>query len=305
VTFVATHSSHVLRGILEMATNVTVIRLTRRNKQFNARLLTQEALDNALRPKTRAEAVLDGIFAKGVVLVESEGDREEYQAAAEALEDFPSREVHTVPVGGTGGFAQPLRFYRLLKIPAAVIADLDTVCDLEKIETICRLLGPGPDDVARNMSALRDLVARIRALPPTVAPEEITADLKGLSEQSWSWDRGDDCVLRRKLNEIEGTLKRIRKLKEGGIAVYQDHPDISARLQELVATFARLGLFFVPVGELEDWVKHLMDDVPKNSTSKTDRAAIAADRIRAAPDKSGDIWDFVREVLTFLRMPSD
>src|SRR5262249_37642609 len=125
VTFVATHSSHVLRGILETGQRVTVIRLTRRNREFSGRLIAEQELVNAVRnPRARAEAILDGIFSKGVVLVESEGDREEYQAASEALEDYPSREAHFVPVGGTGGFAEPLRFYRSLDIPAAVIADL-------------------------------------------------------------------------------------------------------------------------------------------------------------------------------------
>ena len=84
VTVVATHSSHVLRGVLQTGKRVTVIRLTRRKKQFSGRLIAErELVDNLRNPRTRAEAILDGVFSKGVVLVESEGDREEYQAASE------------------------------------------------------------------------------------------------------------------------------------------------------------------------------------------------------------------------------
>jgi hypothetical protein len=46
-----------------------------------------------------------------------------------------------------------------------------------------------------------------------------------------------------------------------------------------------------------------MGDAPKGSKSKTDRAAIAADRIRATSEKRGDIWAFVRAVLDHLREP--
>jgi hypothetical protein len=304
VTFVATHSSFVLRGILETGKKVTVVRLTRRNREFNGRLVGEKQLVDALRnPRNRAEAILDGIFTKGVVLVESEGDREQYQAASEAIGDYPAREVHFVPVGGTGGFAEPLRFYRSLNIPAAVIADLDAVCDPDKITTITKVLVASPADHQGLLDKLRSVVQRIKALPPPITEENAKVRLRQLSEEAWDWKAGGDNVLRRKLNELEGQLKRVQKLKEGGIAAYADHRDIQEALEKVVAEFGRIGLFFVPVGELEDWVKDLMADTPKGSKSKTDRAALAAARIRAAPDKFGDIWAFVRAVLDYLREP--
>jgi hypothetical protein len=302
VTFVATHSSHVLRGILETGKKVTVIRLTRRNREFSGRLIAEQELVDAVRnPRARAEAILDGIFSKGVVLVESEGDREEYQAASEALEDYPSREAHFVPVGGTGGFAEPLRFYRSLDIPAAVIADLDAVCDTDKISTISSVLGPNPTELQEAIGQLRSVVQKVKSLPPPITEEQAKLRMKEFSEQSLAWSQGDDNLLRRKLNELEGQLKRIQRLKEGGIEAYRDHPEIHAGLQAVVETFARFGIFFVRVGELEDWVKHLMKDQPKGSASKTNRAALAAEKIRAATEKKGDIWAFVQSVLDHLR----
>jgi ABC-type cobalamin/Fe3+-siderophores transport system ATPase subunit len=306
VTFVATHSSHVLRGILETGRKVTVIRLTRRNKKFTGRLIAEQELVDAVRhPRTRAEAVLDGIFSKGVVLVESEGDREEYQAAAEAIEDYPAREIHFVPVGGTGGFAEPLRFYRSLDIPAAVIADLDALCDANNIAAISKALVRSPTDVRDSIDKLQSLVQQIRSLPPPITEDDAQARLKRLSDKSLNWKQGDDNVLRRELNELEEALRRIQKLKEGGIDAYVDHSEIHALLKEVVAQFVQIGLFFVPVGELEDWVISLMFDKPKSGTSKTDRAAIAADRIRAATNRTGDIWEFVQGVFDHLQERSE
>ena len=127
VTFVATHSSHVLRGILETGRKISVVRLTRCKSGFRGHLISNEDLRNVLRnPRTKAEAILDAAFSKGVVVVEGDGDREEYLAASEAVADYPAREVHIVPVGGNG-FAEPCRFYRSLEVPVAVVTDLDTV----------------------------------------------------------------------------------------------------------------------------------------------------------------------------------
>jgi len=44
-----------------------------------------------------------------------------------------------------------------------------------------------------------------------------------------------------------------------------------------------------------------MSNVPEDNISKSDRAAMAAERIRAASDKTGDIWSFVSSVLDYVR----
>jgi hypothetical protein len=298
VTFVATHSSQVLRGILETGKRITIVRLTRRDKQFSGRLIAEEIVSEVLRnPRARSEPILDGIFSKAVMLVESEGDREEYQAAAEALPDYPAREVHFVPVGGTG-FAEALRFYRTLGIPVAVIADLDAVCDTDKIVALARLIDPGEREL---IESLRAVVQKIKSLSPPITEEAAREALRALSEEFWVWKQGGDNILRRRLSELVNQLRRIQKVKDGGIEAYRDHPDIHANLTEVVEGFRRLGLFFVPVGELEDWVPELMKDYPKGSVSKTERAAIAAEKIRVAGVREGDIWEFVRGVCDYLR----
>jgi predicted ATP-dependent endonuclease of OLD family len=303
VTFVATHSSYILRGILETGNQVTVVRLTRDNKRFSGKVIAEgELIDRVKNPKNRAESILDGLFSKGVVLVESEGDREEYQAAAEAIADFPAREIQFVPVGGTGGFQEPLRFYRCLNIPTAIIADLDMLCDTQKVTALASTLAKETDDINATNQKLRILVDKIKSLPPPITELDAAQTLKQLSETSRNWKNGDDNVLRRQLNDLEGSLKRIGKLKEGGVSSYKDNAEVQSLLLDLLERYAQVGLFFVPVGELEDWVKTLMVDVPKNSKSKSDRAAIAAELIREATDKSADIWSFIKGVLDFLQI---
>jgi hypothetical protein len=301
VSFVATHSSHVLRGILETGTCITVVRLSRQNGKFKGRLVNEQDLRNAVRnPRTRAESILDGVFSKGVVLVESDGDREEYLAASEAVEDYPSREAHFVPVGGTGGFAEPLRFYRTLNIPAAIIADLDSICDTDKVCQFVKVAAQTPADADILIQQLRNVVQRIKALPPPITEDAVKERLKELSEEPLRWAQGDDNAVRRKLNELEGQIKRVQRLKDGGIEAYKDHPEIMDGLQTMVDAMRQLGLFFVPVGELEDWAKPLMADYPKGQVSKSERAVVAGERIRAAKEKNGDIWVFVRGVLDLL-----
>jgi hypothetical protein len=109
VTFVATHSSHVLRGVLETAKDPQILRLTNHKTHFVGNLVPKAELDGVMKnPRVRAEAILDGIFAQTVAIVEADGDRAVYQAALEGV-GVPHKksEMHLVPVSGTGGFAIP------------------------------------------------------------------------------------------------------------------------------------------------------------------------------------------------------
>ena len=167
-TFVATHSSHVLRGILEISRKVTVIRLTRQGSCFKGHVVSNEKLRSVLRnPRTKAEAILDGAFSKSVVVVESDGDREEYQAASEAVADYPAREVHIIPVGGTGGLADTCRFYRSLDVPVAAVADLDAICEPDKFIATLQALEQDPNQIDEVDVKLREVVQKVKAIPPT------------------------------------------------------------------------------------------------------------------------------------------
>src|SRR5205085_6843833 len=89
-TFVATHSSHVLRGALQTAEHLQIVRLTRRGQEFRAHLVPKNVLAEILKRSTvRAESVLDGIFSQAVAIVDADGDRTVYQAAwGTLIDDF-------------------------------------------------------------------------------------------------------------------------------------------------------------------------------------------------------------------------
>lgn len=304
VTFVATHSSHVLRGMLETGERLRIVRMTRIARTFQAHMLDENDIRHAVKnARTRVEAILDGLFAQAVVIVESEGDREVCQAASEAVKDYAAREVHFVHSGGTGGFLEILRFYRTLNIPVAVIADLDTLADVPKVAEAVRTLSPDGKGDEGFVTTLRDLVNDINQLPPAPTPDEVKAELKAIAELPMNWKGGDDNVVGGRLNKLVNLIKRLQKLKDGGINSYNERPDIQARLRSAVETAKSFGLFFVEGGEVEDWVTHLMKDYPKGAElSKLERAIIAAERIRNAENKTGDVWAFIEAVLKFLHL---
>jgi hypothetical protein len=252
-TLVATHSSHVLRGVIQTAQHVQIVRLVRRDGQFLAHLVPASDLAEALaRPTLRAEAVLDGIFAEAVVVVEADGDRLLYQAAWETLGDDFRMDLHFSTVGGTGGIADTCRLYRSLRIPIAVIADLDMLVDTASMVRVLETLVDDKTVKASLVESCKKIGEAVRCLPPTVSPGKVAKELSAIRRHRMDWAKRDDVEIRRQLRQLTTDIDRMRRIKKGGVGAYSGA--LGTRLKALLERLAVFGLFLVPVGELEEWL---------------------------------------------------
>lgn len=139
-TFVATHSSQILRGVLQTAEDLQIVRVTRSQKGFSAKHVDSALLEEAMRkPTVRAETVLDGIFAQAVTIIEADGDRIVYQSTWEVVGQNRGFDIHFTAVGGTGGIADTCQLHKMLGIPVAIVADLDLITDVEKLKVVLRV----------------------------------------------------------------------------------------------------------------------------------------------------------------------
>jgi hypothetical protein len=278
-TFVATHSSQILRGVVQSSKDVEIIRLTRVNGRFAAHRLAADELVLALsKPTLRAESVLDGIFSESVVVLEADSDRLVYHTAWETLSKEVRLDIHFAAVGGTGGIADICRLYRTLDIPVAVIVDRDIVADFERLHRI--LIAQISEELAKPLIEKAKIVAEeIRKCPPTIDPSEVKRRLDEISKLPAAWENNDDDKIRQKLTAISQELHRMRRLKSGSLSTLPQN--IANPLGELIELLKAVGVFVVPVGELENW--------------------LAALRIQAIGPATGDIWDFLRDVGAYLQ----
>ena len=296
-TLVATHSSHLLRGVLQTARKVQIVRLTRRDRVFAAHLVPASELAAALsRPTLRAEAVLDGIFAQAVVVVEADGDRLVYQAAWETLHDDFGIDLHFSTVGGTGGIADTCSLYRTLRIPIAVIADLDVLVNADRMS---RVLDQLVADSTIKEQLLRDaskVSEAVRSLPPTMSAEDVAKELALIAESRMNWALQDDVELRRRLGRLTNQIDRMRRLKNGGVSAYEG--ELQSLMIGLLNQLQTHGLFLVSVGELEEWLADREVGVSKSDKRAWSNAA--AQLIQQSGKQEGDVWNFVASVGRYL-----
>ena len=296
-TFVATHSSPILRGIVQTARTLQIVRLTRSSSGFAARRVDSSVLAEAMKkPTVRAETVLDGIFAQAVTIIEGDGDRIVYHAAWEKVGGERNFDIHFATAGGTGGIADTSQLYRVLGIPVAVIADLDVVTDVDKVRRILEKLCDSSATVDLLMNDVVTVADAIQKLPPTVSENEASNQLRDLSSKKLDWSAGDDRALRDGLSALGNSLNGMRRVKTGGIPVLP--PEISTPLRAIVEKLAAHGLFLVPVGELEEWLSEC--GIAASKQKKWAWANEAAEFIRTNLARDDDIWEFISKVGDFL-----
>jgi hypothetical protein len=280
---------------------VQIIRLTRSEGRFSAHLVPAEALSEALRrPTLKAESVLDGIFSQAVVVVEADGDRSVYQAVWETL-DRMRLDVHFATVGGTGGIADTCGLYRTLRIPVAVIADLDMIVDEARISRVLASLIPTQLVRDKLVAACTDVASAIRQLPPTIVATDLQSELVGIAARRMDWSQRDDVDLRRTLRDLSNRLDRMGRLKRGGLAAYDGA--LRHRLENVITELRQHGLFLVPVGELEEWLAGYSLGVSKSDKRAWSNAA--AELVQAKGRQDGDVWAFVEAVGQYLIAPLD
>jgi hypothetical protein len=305
-TVVATHSSHVLRGILETNSQGQVIRLTRVGSTFQARKLNAELLQQATsRPRSRSEAILEGLLSDGVVLCEAEGDRIVYESTYRTLQDR-RLDIRFVASEGTGGFADPLRLYSALKVPSTVVADLDFLAKDGELKKVLTELGTPQGQIQELCERAHKAISSIRSCISPVDPKTVQDDLKTLAQNPIDATKGEDAKLRGKLLDIAARLYKLQKLQQHGLNAIPEHcregaimVSLRENVRTLLAALQEHGLFLVPVGELESWLPILMKGQSREDKSKW--AMLAAEKIEEVGEGKEDVWQFIRTVYDFLQ----
>lgn len=216
--FVATHSPNFVMGCIQSGAPVNIVRLTYRGGVPTSRILPNDEILKLMRnPLLRSTGVLSGLFYEFVIVTESDADRAFYQEVNDRL----------------------LRYSKNKGIPNCLFLH------------------------AQNKQTVKTIIKPLRELGIPVAG---IVDIDVLKDGGSVWTGFLDCgflpelekeplanlrqAIKKKFGDSGKDMKR-----DGGINIL-DTNDREA-LQNLFSKLASYGLFIVPNGELESWLKNL------------------------------------------------
>lgn len=158
---VSTHSPNFLMGCVASGVAVNVIRLTYRNGNPTARILSSDSLSTLMKnPLLRSANVLSGLFFDSVILTEGDSDRAFYQEINQRLALVGRGVQNVLFVNANGKDAIPVMMEPLvsLGVPVAAIYDLDFVKDGGKVAQRRLKAAMVPDSLHSGLSAMRTTI---------------------------------------------------------------------------------------------------------------------------------------------------
>jgi hypothetical protein len=267
----ATHSADFLLGCVSEVPETAIVRLTYDDGAATARPLAGVDVAQLIRdPLLRSVDALGALFARGAVVCEADSDRVFYDEINRRLLDGSERvgAADTLFLNAQNWQTIPkiVAPLRRLGVPAAAIVDLDAVA---RDEAWPEFISAATSDSAtrEELQLARRSAARILLDAGTVGTAGVLAcKQRGIDAVA----NGSDRVV------VENALTKL----------------------------ANYGVFAVPVGELERWLRQF--GITNKKTWVTEmlvRLGSKSDAAYVSPGH-GDVWDFVESVAAWVNDPA-
>ncbi|VTR99219.1 atpase aaa : Uncharacterized protein OS=Cyanothece sp. CCY0110 GN=CY0110_04458 PE=4 SV=1: AAA_21 [Gemmata massiliana] len=261
--FVATHSGDILRGLLDENTSrLRILRLQRGNNTTEIRELNAERIREYWNdPLIRYSNILDGIFHEKVILCEGDSDNRFYAAILDTLWSQNGKELRRPDVmfahcGGKSRLPMVVEALRKLGVPIAVVADFDILNNAEPLKSLCDKLGAQWSEIEKHWRVVKTEIDKKK---PSLDMEDLKKEILNIlnSISSPTLPSAD----RRK---IENELKRSSPWTEAKCIgrPYIPSGDATNHANQLFSILEKSGLYIVPVGEVEGWVKSIGNHGP-------------------------------------------
>jgi hypothetical protein len=265
--FASTHSPTFVMGCIQSGAPVNIIRLTYRENVATARLLpSREILELMRNPLLRSTGVLSGLFYEFVIVTESDTDRAFYQEVNERL-------VRYKPEWG---------------IPNCLFINAQNKQTVQTIIRPLRKLGIPTAGIV-DVDILKDGGTNWANLLESV-------NVPAMSHAALA-------TLRSSVKQAMESTGRDMK-RDGGVAILTQGDREAAH--NLLDQLNDYGIFVVPGGELESWLRPLgvNGKGPTWLIDVFERMGEDPDTADFLKPSDGDVWRFIADVKEWLINPN-
>ena len=260
--FVATHSPDVLHGLINVASDrLRVLRVQRdgdvnRVKELDKKLVREISID----PLMKYSSVMSGVFHERVIICEADGDCMFYSAILDLSEVHGKRQpdVLLVHANGKGRIAAMAKTLVALGVPVDVVVDIDILRDTTAFKSIIESLDQDSTVILPLAKAVKDAIEQHK--PWLNAPEIKKGILEMLDETPTSGEFPQN-----QRSRIEALFRKASPWDAVKIAGESAVPsgDPTKQFQKLLDLCKEMGLWIVPVGELEGFCKSVGGHGPR------------------------------------------
>ncbi|MCY4575955.1 MAG: ATP-binding protein [Chloroflexi bacterium] len=293
--FVATHSSDVLHGLINVASDrLRVLRVHRegnvnRVKELDKDLVREISVD----PLMKYSSVMAGVFHERVIICESDADCMFYSSILDlpGVRGEAQPDVLFVHASGKGRIAALAKTLVALGVPVDVITDIDILRDTSDFKSIVEALDQDSTVVSGLAEAVKSAIEHHK--PWLNAAETKKGILETLEDTPASGE-----FPQKQRSEIESLFRKASPwdaVKSSGESAIPSG-GATQQFQRLLTLCKAMGLWIVPAGELEGfcksvgghgprWVQQVIEDRDLAKDQELERARVFVRDIWASRDE--------------------
>ena len=254
--FIATHSTDILRGVLDTeSTDVRVVRIRRSGSTNIVRLLSNERIKQLWGdPLLRYSNILDGLFHEAVVVCEADADCRFYAAVLDAVlvaraDDAKRPDLMFTHCGGKARLPVVIRALREVDVPVRAVADFDVLSEEEPLKAIVEALGIVWSTVEADWRMVK---AAVDAKKPDLSTAEVRNEIEQVLIKVTS-----ATFPPKSKADIQSILKRSSAWAHAKLVgkAFVPSGDSTRACERLLSKLQDGGLHVVEVGELEGYVR--------------------------------------------------
>ena len=250
---ISTHSEDIIKGLLETCPErLKIIRITRTDDTNHFSILNTESFSTVWDdPLLKHSNIMSSLFHKSVVLCESDSDCQMYSIIESHIKEKQGKYSETMFIhcGGKQRMSRVITALRKLNVNVKLIPDLDVLNNKEVFKGIVEACGI---DWAAIDTDYNILVSNLHSSNENVNREFAKTEINRILNESSNIN-----LSTKEINKIRESVKTESKwdgIKKSGISAIPSG-DATKAFDRLNGNLKSAGIYMVPVGELECFIK--------------------------------------------------
>jgi hypothetical protein len=259
--FISTHSEEIIKGLLEVSPErIKIIRITRKEDTNYFSILNNDKFKDVWGdPLLKYSNIMSSLFHKSVVLCESDSDCKMYSVIESHLKQSTGKYSETLFIhcGGKHRMARIASALRALNIDIKLIADIDVLNDEQIFKGIVEAFGIEWTSVQNDYNKI---VGNLHSPKEKINRNEAKTTINRIIDNSQAQDLSP-----KEIKEIRNVIRTISKwdsIKSGGVNSIPSG-DATFAFSNLNNILQENGIYIVPVGELECFIKSIGSHGPE------------------------------------------
>ena len=288
--FISTHSEEIIKGLLEVCPErVKIVRVTRQEDENQLSILDNKDFAEVWNdPLLKYSNIMSSLFHKTVVLCESDSDCKMYSIIESYIKQQQGSYSETLFIhcGGKHRMAKISSALRALKINVKLIPDIDVLNDENVFRGIVEAFGCIWDNVKKDYNII---VSNLHSSKEKIARSTAKVNIDRVLDA-----KKDQYLSGKEIESIQNEVKVISKwkaIKSGGVASLPAG-DATNAFRRLDNTLKAAGIYIVPVGELECFIKEVGGHGPEWSNAVLEQY----------PDLNDEVYSNIRNFIRSMNL---